>query len=282
MTTKHQDHFAEVNNIKMHYIEYKNDKPKMLLMHGLTANAHVFEGLIRAGLSEHFNIFAIDFRGRGLSTKVAFHYSIKEHADDVIQMLDHLQIESIILCGHSFGGLMASYLAYNYPTRFSEVIILDAAPQMNPKAAEMLGPALSRIDTRYPNFETYIEEVKKAPYNSEWDDAMVRYYHADVATAENGSVEPISNFADIIQIATSVSKENWEWCYTKMAQKTLMIVALDDYTMNQPLLPTHKATQIVEKMQNVSYKEVSGNHQTMLFGKNATKIVKFIIDFLAQ
>lgn len=280
MTPTYQDHFTEVNGIKMHYIEYKNNKPKLLFMHGLTANAHVIEGLIRAGLAANFHVYSIDFRGRGLSTKVAFKYSIQAHAEDVIQMLDHLEIEKVILCGHSFGGLMATYLATNFPERVSEVIILDAAPELNPKTPEMLGPALSRIDTRVENFETYIEEVKKAPYNTEWDDAMLEYYKADVATASNGSVEPISNYADILQIAGAVSKENWEWCFVKMKQKSLLIVALDDYTMGMPLLPTYKATQIVEKMQNVTYKEVSGNHQTMLFGKNATKIVKNIVDFI--
>lgn len=274
------NHFAEVNGIKMHYIEYKNDKPKLLLMHGLTANAHAFEGFIRAGLAEHFHVYSIDFRGRGLSTKVAFHYSIKEHAEDVIEMLDHLKIAKIILCGHSFGGLMATYLATHYPNRISDVIILDAAPQMNPNAAEMLAPALGRIDTRYTNFDLYLEAVKNAPYNIEWDDAMVTYYKSDVATAEDGSVEPISNLSDIIQVATAVSKESWEDHFVNMNQRSLLIVALDNYTLDQPLLPNTKAKAIFAKMKHASYLEVGGNHQTMLFGKHADKIVKAICNFI--
>jgi pimeloyl-ACP methyl ester carboxylesterase len=62
MKTTFNSHLIDVNGIKMHYIEYKNDKPKILLMHGLTANAHAFEGLIRAGLTDHFHVFSIDFR----------------------------------------------------------------------------------------------------------------------------------------------------------------------------------------------------------------------------
>lgn len=274
------DHFISVNKIKIHVIEYPaTNKPTLLFLHGLTANAHVIEGLIQAGLHHYFHIVSIDFRGRGLSDKVAFQYSIQTHAEDVIGVLRALQINRVILVGHSFGGLMSSYLAYHFPEYVSQVIILDAAPEMNPKTAEMLAPALSRIDHRYPSFEHYIEEVKKAPYMISWDDAMIRYYQADVATAEDGSVEPISNFTDIAQIAQHVSKENWTWYFTKMKQPCLLVVALDNYTLNMPLLPTHKATKIVEQMQHVTYKEVDGNHQTMLFGSSAVKLVKFIVEF---
>ena len=83
------NHFAKVNGIKMHYIEYKNDKPKLLLLHGLTANAHAFEGLIQSGLSDHFHVLSIDFRGRGLSDKTPFKYSIRNHAEDIIALLDY-------------------------------------------------------------------------------------------------------------------------------------------------------------------------------------------------
>ena len=276
------DHTIDVNDIKLHYIEYKNDRPKLLLMHGLTANAHAFEGFIRAGLADHFHVLSIDFRGRGLSAKVAFQYNIKEHAEDVIGLLDQLGIEQIIMCGHSFGGLMSTYLAYHFPSRVSKVIILDAAPEMNPKTGEMLMPALSRLDTQFENFETYIQTVKAAPYNTPWDDAMEIYYKADVATHEDGSVEPISNLADIIQVATNVSKEDWTTYFESFAQPALLVVALNHYTLDQPLLPTEKAKAILAKMKHAQYLEVNGNHQTMLYGRYALQIVQAIHSFCTQ
>ena len=175
---------------------------------------------------------------------------------------------------------MATYLAYHYPSRFDKVIILDAAPEMNPNAVEMLAPALSRIDVRYKNFDEFIDTVKKAPYINFWDEAMMAYYQADVAVAEDGSVEPRSNIADIILIATAVSKEDWETCFTQMQQPSLMIVAVDDYTLGQPLLPSNKAKKIIDKMKMVTHKEVSGNHQTMLFAQGATEIVQCINEFM--
>lgn len=280
MNTTFTSHKVNINNITLHYIEYKNDKPKLLLLHGLTANAHAFEGLIQSGLSDHFHIYSIDFRGRGLSSKTAFKYSIRNHAEDVIALLDYLHIDKISVCGHSFGGLISSYLAFHFANRISKVIILDAAPKMNPNAGEMLAPALSRIDKRFENFDTYIESVKQAPYLTEWDDAMLVYYRADTAAAEDGSVEPISNLADIVQVATHVSKEDWNLYFTSIEQCCLLVCALDDYTLSQPLLPNHLAYQIVEKMKNVQYVEMHGNHQTMLYGKHAQFLVQAIVDFM--
>lgn len=275
-------HFADINDINLHYIQYANNHPKLLMLHGLTANAHAFTGLVKAGLNDHFSVISVDQRGRGLSSKPAFAYSIQDHALDIIGLLDHLEIEKIHICGHSFGGLMSTYLSYHYPERFDRVIILDAAPEMNPNTPAMLAPALSRIDQRYKSFDDFIEHVKQAPYLTFWDDNMLDYYKADVATAEDGSVESRSNIADIIQIATAVSKQDWETCFAEMEQKSALMVAVDDYTMNQPLLPDYKAKEIIAKMKSCHYNEVNGNHQTMLYGEGAIQITEKIIHLLSK
>jgi pimeloyl-ACP methyl ester carboxylesterase len=278
----YSDHFAQVNNIDLHYIQYENKHPKLLLLHGLTANAHAFHGLIKAGLHEHFSVISVDQRGRGLSSKPAFAYSIHDHALDVIGLLDHLEIEKIHICGHSFGGLMASYLAYHYPERFNQIVILDAAPKMNPNTPEMLAAALSRIDERYPSFDNYLSTVKKAPYLTFWDEAMLEYYKADVATAEDGSVEPRSNLADIGQIAYNVSQEPWDTYFQGLEQHSLLINALDDYTLSQPLLPDHLAKEAVESMKNGKYQAIDGNHQTMLFGEPGAELLNQLRAFIKR
>lgn len=277
---KYTSHFFERNDVRLHCIEYPNNGPALLLMHGLTANSHAFSGLIQANLADHFHVYSIDFRGRGKSDKVAFHYSIREHGEDVIAFLDHFNIERIHLCGHSFGGLLATWLAYHYPERVDKVVILDAAPEMNPKSAEMLVPALGRLDHRFESFEAYLEVIRQAPYLSFWDEAMLPYYQADVETAPDGTVEPIPNLQDIIQVATHVSKENWSMYFTHIPHQVLLVVALDHYTLGMPLLPEHKARDIVSRMKNARLMEIHGNHQTMLFGKYAAELVQWVALYL--
>ncbi len=277
---KPTSNFITVNNITLHYLAYENKHPKILLLHGLTANAFAFNGLIQAGLLKYASVLSVDFRGRGQSSKPRFGYSIKDHALDIVELLNKLNIENIVVCGHSFGGLLASYLAFNFPKRFTKIIFLDAAPEMNSNAPMMLMPAVSRIDKQYKNFDAYLLGVQKAEYMNFWDDAMLPYYIADVRSNVNGTVECISDMSDITQISINVSLENWSKYYKSITQPCALIVAIDNYTMGQPLLPINKAQKILKEMHSCAYKEVEGNHQTMLFGSGANQIVTFIKTFM--
>jgi pimeloyl-ACP methyl ester carboxylesterase len=278
MIIKPISHIIAVNNIQLHVIDYQNKKPLLLMLHGLTANAYAFNGLVQAGLTNDWHVISIDMRGRGLSTKPAFNYSIRDHAKDVIALLDNLEIEKIAICGHSFGGLVGTYLAYKYPTRISKLIILDAAPKMNPKAGPMLLPAISRIDKHFKNFEEYLSVIKKAEYMTFWDEAMLPYYIADVRTDADGSVECVSNLADIMQISVHVGMEPWKIYFEGMAQQCLLIVGTGEYTMGEPLMPDYLAKDTVKRMKYGRYAEVEGNHQTMLFGVGAQQIVALMRD----
>jgi pimeloyl-ACP methyl ester carboxylesterase len=273
------DHFVSANNINLHYIEYPDNGPAMLLMHGLTANAHAFGGLVAAGLANDFHLYSVDLRGRGQSDHPAFHYSMKDHARDIIEMLDKLQLKEVILCGHSFGGLLSIYIAANYPKRVSRLIILDAAARMNPRAGELLSYRLSTLDKVYSGWDEYLAEVKAAPYNNFWEDAMEEYYHADVRPAAKGGVTPSANLSNIIEASVGLASVAWGAEIEKVQQPALLINAPENYNLDEPLLPDDYARETAEALPNGTYLRVDGNHQTMLYGEGARQIVRAIRHF---
>lgn len=274
------DHFIAVNHINLHYIAYADHGPAMLLIHGLTANAHAFEGLVAAGLGQHHHLYSVDLRGRGLSDHPAFCYTMQEHAEDILGLLDHLGLEKIVLCGHSFGGLLSFYLAANYPERVDKVIILDAAARMNPNAGEMLSFRLSKLDVVYPSWQDYLAEVKAAPYNTFWDETMLPYYEADVKDVADGGVTPRANLVNIIEASMGVANVAWPEVIEQVQAEVLLINAPDNYTMDEPLLPDNLARDTVAMLPHGKYVRVDGNHQTMLYGDGARQIVKAIDQFL--
>lgn len=275
-----QSHYININGFNLHYIQYPGKGPTIILMHGLTANAHAFDGLVARGLADHFNVISVDLRGRGLSDYPAFAYSIEEHADDILGLLDHLGIPQATLIGHSFGGLLSMYLAAKYPKRVERLVILDAAAEMNRNAGEMLQPTLSRLDKIYASWDSYINEMRSAPYTAFWEEAMDRYYRADVKETIHGSVTPRPVLANILQVAYHVGNTPWKEYVEQIAQPAILINALDAYTMDEPLLPDEKAKETVELMQNCTYKPVDGNHHTMLYGIGAGQIIGYLLEFL--
>lgn len=278
-----KNHKIKTNNIHLHYIEYPAPgKPELVLLHGITANAHAFDGLVKYGLNDHFHLYSADLRGRGQSDKPAFGYSMEEHAQDILGLLDHLGIGKALLCGHSFGGLLSTYIAANFPERVAAVILLDAANEMNPNAARMLIPTFSRLGVLYPSFEVYMRMMKKAPQNVFWDDAMDSYYRADVHTDRYGITQTYSNIANITAMAVGLTSMPWTTIFEHVHQPAILMNATGNYTMDEPLLPVRLAKRAVKLMDDCEYIEITGNHQTMLYAEGAKQIVAAVVGFYGK
>lgn len=277
-----QNHFIETNNIKLHYIEFKtsDDKPTIIMIHGITANAHAFDGIIHSGLFGNYNIICPDLRGRGLSSKPAFAYTLKDHALDILGLLDHLKIEEAILIGHSYGGLLSAYICAHYPQRVKQIIFLDAAAELNPNSAKMLEPVFARLSKVYDSYDDFMGYIKNSPQITEWDPFMESYYCADIQMREDGRVDTIPNLTNMSTVALAVVGNNWQQTFSAVKVPCLLINGVDFYTLGEPLLPKHKARETAELLENCKLEFVGGNHQTMLYGENAKDVAKLIIDFV--
>lgn len=276
-----KSHFVPVNNINLHYTEHESEGPVLLLMHGLTANGRAFDGLTNDGLHESFRVICPDLRGNGLSDKPAFCYSVEDHVQDILGLIEHLGEKKVYLGGHSFGGYLAFYIASNYPDVVKKLVIMDAAKSMNPNAVAMLSKAISRLDATYHSFDDYIEHVKKAPYLNFWDHSMLSYYRADVEDLPNGHVKPRCNIMDITEKSMALANVDWAGAIETIKHQTILLNALDNYTLREPLLPDNIAQETVEMMKHGKYAGVDGNHQTMLYGNGAKRIVSQIREFLS-
>lgn len=273
--------YINTNNIRLHYLEFPVNGPLLIMMHGLTANAHAFDGLIATGLDKHFHIISVDLRGRGQSEHPVAHYTMEDHAQDILGLMDTLNAAKAIFCGHSFGGLLSFYLAANYPERVTKLIILDAAARMNPNTAEMLSFRLSTLDTSYPSMADYLKEVKSAPYMSFWSDLMSSYYDADIQPDDEGGVSPRPKLAIIIQAAVGGAAIPWPELMPEINAPVLLINAPENYTLDQALLPPELAQETVDMLPDARLITVAGNHQTMLYGQGAEQIAAAIRDFAA-
>lgn len=101
----------------------------VLCMHGLTRNSADFTGLAQH-LSAGYRVIAVDNRGRGRSaydTDPA-RYTPATYVQDMFTLLSRLDIDEVILCGTSMGGLMSFIMAAMEPARIRGMIVNDIGP----------------------------------------------------------------------------------------------------------------------------------------------------------
>lgn len=275
--------FITSNDINLHLIERGAGDSAIILMHGLSANAHCFDGYFRAGLAEHVRVVTVDLRGRGLSDKPAGGYSMAEHARDIIGLMDALGIERAVMGGHSFGALLSIYLAHFYPDRVTKLILIDAAARLHPNVREMVAPSMLRLGRVWPSFDAFITEIKNAPYlTGRWSDDMLPYYRADVYDLPDGSVTTHSHLDHITEAVTLALSEPWLDLIGSVQQPALLVHADAPYGPEDgdPILPAELALETVRMMPDCRYTHVPGNHLTMLFGAGASASVQAIQRFL--
>lgn len=99
---------ARINGINLYYEEHGEGQP-LILSHGIGSN-HLHWWQQIPVLSKHFRVITFDHRGFGFS-KDLNNLGPKSFADDFDALLSHLEIDKVILCGQSMGGVtVGSYV----------------------------------------------------------------------------------------------------------------------------------------------------------------------------
>lgn len=274
--------FLQTNGISLRVLDYPGDGPTLILLPGLTANAHSFGSLVAAGLAPRFHCLALDLRGRGLSDKPASGYTMADHAADVLGMLDTLGLETAVLVGHSFGGLLAYYLAAKHPDRIARLVAIDAArAATHPEVAEMIKPSLARLGQVLPSVDAYLAAMKQMPFlKGQWDEYIEAFYRADLRVNDDGTAQAQSTPEAIGAAIDGVIGEEWGAIFDAIEQPTLLINATEPYGPAGPIVTRAQAEETVGLLANGRYAHVPGNHATMLFGDNAAKTVEAITQFV--
>jgi pimeloyl-ACP methyl ester carboxylesterase len=139
------DLFIKVSDHDIRYRQYltqKNNSPNLILIHGFGNNLHSWRSITPL-LSEHYNIFALDLLGFGLSEKpIDYDYGNANQAKTIGEFADALKLDSFIVGGHSLGGAIGLHVAKN---------------NKKTKGLILFNPGI--INTGVPEFARYINLI---------------------------------------------------------------------------------------------------------------------------
>src|SRR5919108_4598796 len=123
---------VKVNNSKIRYDQYGEDKSKhILFIHGLGASSIAWRDIPQA-LSEHFHTIAVDLIGFGGSDKPeTADYTIKGFSKFIVDFLTkEIRIgknEKISIVGHSLGGYIAADVAIENKDLVEKLVLIDSS-----------------------------------------------------------------------------------------------------------------------------------------------------------
>lgn len=119
------------------YTIYKNETSTewVTFVHGAGGSSSIWFKQIR-DFQKHFNVLLLDLRGHGnskdqLKSALKQKYTFKAIAEDIVEVIDFLKIESSHFVGISLGSIVIRQLAEMHPERVKSMILGGAILKMN-------------------------------------------------------------------------------------------------------------------------------------------------------
>lgn len=174
---------------RLHYLK-EGKGPAVLMLHGNPTWSFFYRDLIPI-LRDRFCCIAPDHIGCGLSDKPgdAYPYTLQQHTDNALALIESLGLSSFHLIVHDWGGAIGLALASHLPERIASLTVLNTAafpfPSIPRRIALCRTPLLGRLMVQGANAfaraATFMTTVRPLP-----------------AAVKAGYLHPYNNFANRI------------------------------------------------------------------------------------
>ena len=133
--------------------------PTVVFIHGFPFNHTMWQEQV-ALCEPSFRTITYDQRGHGLSGTGNGQYIFEFFVDDLMGLMDHLKIETAVLCGLSMGGYVALRAAERHPERVRGLVLCDTRSEGDSDAAKLKRAADLRL-IQEQGLELFAEKFTK-------------------------------------------------------------------------------------------------------------------------
>lgn len=156
-----------------------------LLIHGIGMGRRVFADL-RAQLSAHGRVWAVDLPGYGEAAEPARTPTLERFADLIAELLESRGEERAVVIGHSMGAQIALELAVRHPSLVSHLVL--AGPTVDPAARSVSGQVARLAQDLFVESPRVVvlglrEYLRAGPHLRRKFRAMLVHHPEDVAPA---------------------------------------------------------------------------------------------------
>jgi pimeloyl-ACP methyl ester carboxylesterase len=109
---------AWLNGINLGFELLGSVQTPIVLIHGFGLDRSIWREMTRMYMAEQ-RVILVDMRGHGESDAPQSQYAMSQMAEDVVRLLDFLEVDQAIICGHSMGGYVSLAFAEQFPYRLA-------------------------------------------------------------------------------------------------------------------------------------------------------------------
>lgn len=207
---------------ELHY-EVAGAGPPLLLVSGLGGVASFWDAHVPA-FAERFTVVLHDHRGTGRSSASKIDYSVDQMADDLLQLMDHLDIARADFIGHSTGGAIGQTLAIDSAERIGRLVLSAtwaAADHYFKRLFDVRGAILSA-----GGIEAYVRSHALFMFPPTW----TRDRFAGLLKGETEAIASFPKPEIMLSRIRGILKFDRKAELGKIAAPTLVIGARDDIT----------------------------------------------------
>ncbi|OQA16714.1 MAG: 3-oxoadipate enol-lactonase 2 [Chloroflexi bacterium ADurb.Bin360] len=121
----------EINGTEIFYeLHGPEDAPVVALINGVLMSTPSW-GYQTPALASRYRVLLHDCRGQGQSAHPTGPYSMRQHADDLVALMEALGIQRAHIAGISYGGEIAQLLGIHYPERVRSLFLSSTVSEVH-------------------------------------------------------------------------------------------------------------------------------------------------------
>jgi aminoacrylate hydrolase len=222
---------AKIRDAELHY-EITGAGQPLLFISGMGGVGAYWKPQIPVFSSE-FQVITFDQRGTGKSTHSEMDYSVELLARDVIDLLDQLGLESVHVCGHSTGGMIAQVLAATVPERLTSIVLYGTRGRADVFTRRAMG--LRRELLLEGKTELFVRSTALFLYPSWW----IVENNASLQLQEDAAIANFSSPSVMASRIEAVLNHDQMSNLPKIRTPSLVLCAKDDF-----LTPQYYSTEM--------------------------------------
>ncbi len=178
------------DGLDLHLLEWSEAGVPLLLLHGFGNEAHIWDDFAPE-VAPYYRTLALDHRGHGESSwDPERRYDLDTLVRDVEAVTAALDIERLVLVGHTLGGRVATLFAGRHCERMAGLVLVDIGPELDVRGVTRIRmEAESGAEVSFESIDAYAR-LLSLHYPTARPRALLRMARHGVRERDDGRFVP--------------------------------------------------------------------------------------------